>query len=176
MSVEELQKRIEELEKENKQLEEKLKNINHCNGCNRDHDDFNYCECCDKKYCEKGLGSDFRICEWCSSNTCNDGICGKECVECDVFHCRGCEDGCVNFGEEEEKELCDLIVKELKEKCKEQDIKGYSKLKKDELIKLLTPLEKLSVKDLKERCKEQGIKGYSKLKKQQLLDLLKDCE
>lgn len=77
-------------------------------------------------------------------------------------------------------ELKKLTVIELKKKCKEKGIKGYSKMKKNELIQLLKPETKksapthdtLTLVDLKKECKEKGIKGYSKMKKNQLLKLL----
>ena len=161
MSVEELQKRIEELEKENKQLKEEKKEY---------YELF--------EYSKDMLANSY------------DCICnGDKCLECfckeddedykkidGFYYCNECAKLQDGYEEEEEKELSDLTVKELKEKCKEQDITGYSKLKKEALIKLLTPLEELSVKELKEKCKEQGIKGYSKLKKQQLLDVLKNLQ
>ena len=82
-------------------------------------------------------------------------------------------------------DLKKLSVIELKKKCKERGFKGYSKLKKVELVQLLKKpqpkqetkksapkLDKLTVSDLKKKCKENGIKGFSKMKKNQLLKLL----
>ena len=84
-----------------------------------------------------------------------------------------------------QSDLKKLSVIELKKKCKESGLKGYSKLKKVELVQLLKKsqskqetkkfapkLDKLTVADLKKKCKEKGIKGFSKMKKNQLLKLL----
>ena len=75
-------------------------------------------------------------------------------------------------------------TKELKTFCKERGLKGYSKLKKDELIELLSSKEKedndetvkdyskYTKKELQVFCKKKGLKGYSKLKKKELIELL----
>ena len=72
-------------------------------------------------------------------------------------------------------------VKELKKMCKDKKIKGYSKLKKVELLKKCLSKEnngkkkseekkkKYTVKELRKMCKDNKIKGYSKLKKEELL-------
>lgn len=78
-----------------------------------------------------------------------------------------------------------LKVKELKRECKERGIKGYSKLRKKELIEILLRsenkeykegLERFTVKELKMMCKERGIKRYSKLKKKEIIKLLEGVE
>lgn len=73
-------------------------------------------------------------------------------------------------------------VKELKGICKKKGIKGYSKLKKAELIlycsvidaathkKQVQKKNKTTVKELRKICKELKIKGYSKWKKAKLLE------
>jgi type I restriction-modification system DNA methylase subunit len=43
----------------------------------------------------------------------------------------------VNSNEDEEKELSEMTIQELKNKCKELGIKGYTKLKKEELIDII---------------------------------------
>ena len=80
-------------------------------------------------------------------------------------------------------------VIELKKLCKANGKKGYSKLKKNELISLLSFadeksitkekqshekdfLKKKSVVELKKLCKVSGKKGYTKLKKDELIHLL----
>lgn len=80
-------------------------------------------------------------------------------------------------------------VIELKKLCKANGKKGYSKLKKSELILLLSSVEKKSITkekqskekdslkkksviELKKLCKMSGKKGYSKLKKGELIQLL----
>ena len=80
-------------------------------------------------------------------------------------------------------------VVELKKLCKANGKKGYSKLKKKQLISLLSfadeksvtkkkqceekdCLEKKSIVELKKLCKANGKKGYSKLKKTELIHLL----
>jgi hypothetical protein len=78
-----------------------------------------------------------------------------------------------------------LNCQELIQLCKERKIKGYSKLKKQEIINLLSQenrveikdhsevnLNNLTCKELIQLCKERNIKGYSKLKKQEIIDLL----
>ncbi len=73
-----------------------------------------------------------------------------------------------------------LTVKQLKDLCRSKGIKGYSGLKKAELIKKCRAkiAEKrkaeslLTVVELKKLCKGKGIKGYSGLKK---ADLIKKC-
>lgn len=75
-----------------------------------------------------------------------------------------------------------LKVVELKRMCKERGIKGYSKLRKKELIDILggeneeIGMERYTVKELKKMCKERGIKGYSKLRKKELIEILGEVE
>jgi hypothetical protein len=76
-------------------------------------------------------------------------------------------------------------VKQLKKICKDKGIKGYSKLKKAELIlycsvidaathkKQVQKKNKTTVKELRKICKELKIKGYSKWKKAELLEKCK---
>jgi hypothetical protein len=75
-------------------------------------------------------------------------------------------------------------VKQLKAECKKKGIKGYSKLKKAELINFCSVTDaisgtekakkgkKITVKELKVMCKKLKIKGYSKWRK---AELLKKC-
>jgi len=78
-------------------------------------------------------------------------------------------------------------VDELKKQCKSLGLKGYCKLNKDELIKLLetsnpakdnsddtnsSTSSKTSVNELKKQCKSLGLKGYCKLNKAELIKLL----
>ena len=71
-------------------------------------------------------------------------------------------------------------VVELKKMCKHKGIKGYSKMKKTELLRKVDLHNKKSkgknkkyimptVVELKKMCKHKGIKGYSKMKKTELL-------
>jgi len=69
-------------------------------------------------------------------------------------------------------------VKQLKAECKKKGIKGYSKLKKAELINFCSVTDamgnnknaKFNVKQLRKMCKKLKIKGYSKWKKAELLN------
>ena len=86
----------------------------------------------------------------------------------------------------EKKKKKNYTVKELKKMCKDNKIKGYSKLTKAELVKKCLSKQKkeenkpeekkkkkkYTVKELKKKCKDKKIKGYSKLKK---AELLKKC-
>ena len=64
-------------------------------------------------------------------------------------------------------------VIELKKMCKDKGIKGYSKLRKKELMKKcldgLPQKKQLTNIELKKMCKDKGIKGYSKLRKKELI-------
>jgi hypothetical protein len=69
--------------------------------------------------------------------------------------------------------------------CKEKHIKGFSRLKKDEIIRLICYTEKdhintkLSLKRLKELAKNKGIKNYSKYtskNKDELVNLLNQSQ
>lgn len=99
-----------------------------------------------------------------------------------------------------EEQLLDLTnknVKELKELAKERGIKGFHKLRRDELLAALVPprrgqspvrvspvkqaiiqeavildLASKNVKQLKELAKERGIAGFSKLRRDELLAAL----
>ena len=61
-------------------------------------------------------------------------------------------------------------VSELKDVCRSEGIKGYSRLRKSELVKLCKkktkpkPKSKQTVKEIKKICRDKGIKGYSKIK------------
>ena len=75
-----------------------------------------------------------------------------------------------------------ISIPELKAKCKQMDIKGYSKKKKTEIVTLLIDNSKgdpeiakiallaKTVKDLKKECKSLKLKGYSKKKKRELVE------
>lgn len=79
-----------------------------------------------------------------------------------------------------------ISISELKAKCRELGIKGYSKKTKDELMDLLlqsfndnAEVQKISllvknVQHLKKICRELGVRGYSKKKKTELVDII--CE
>jgi len=83
-----------------------------------------------------------------------------------------------------EKTYRKYTVKQLKAECKKKGIKGYSKLKKKELILHCSVTDeissapkpkkkvKITVKELKKMCKKLKIRGYSKWKK---AELLKNC-
>jgi hypothetical protein len=60
-------------------------------------------------------------------------------------------------------------VVQLKKVCKERRIKGCNKMKKAELMKIISTY---TIPELKKICKEKGIKGYSKMKKD---ELIKQC-
>ena len=74
-------------------------------------------------------------------------------------------------------ELNKLTLDVLKEKCKEQNISGLSKMKKPDLVqvleteffKLLIILKDKKTNDLKIICKQIGIKGISGIKKEILI-------
>jgi len=84
-----------------------------------------------------------------------------------------------------------VTVKELQKLTKEKGCKGYSKLRKAELIeflktcvpiingkknhKIIPNLEKYKVKELRKMAKEKGCKGYSTLRKSELIEFLKVC-
>ena len=78
-----------------------------------------------------------------------------------------------------------MTNKELKAELKKRGLKGYSSLKKTQLIEYLStgirPLNgtinqancsKMRVKELREELKKRGLKGYSSLKKTQLIEYL----
>jgi hypothetical protein len=80
-----------------------------------------------------------------------------------------------------EKTYRKYTVKQLKAECKKKGIKGYSKLKKAELILHCSVTDeissapkkaKITVKQLRQMCKKLKIRGYSKWKK---TELLKKC-
>ena len=74
------------------------------------------------------------------------------------------------------EKLKNYTVKQLKAECKRKGIKGYSKLKKSELILHCSVSDarkkKITVKELRQQCKKLKIKGYSKWKK---AELMKNC-
>jgi len=65
-------------------------------------------------------------------------------------------------------------VVQLKQICKDKGIRGYSKMKKSELIRHCQvnnmSSSTLTVKELRRICKDNGIRGYSKMKKNELLN------
>jgi len=78
-----------------------------------------------------------------------------------------------------------MTNKELKEELKKRGLKGYSPLKKTQLIEYLSTgirprngtinranYSKMRVKELREELKKRGLKGYSSLKKTQLIEYL----
>lgn len=84
-----------------------------------------------------------------------------------------------------DKPIDKCTVKELKQLAKEMGKKGYSRMKKNELLILLgfivsddetniatTTGKKYSVIKLKKMCKNKKIKGYSRLRKNELIEIL----
>lgn len=82
-----------------------------------------------------------------------------------------------------------ISILELKTKCKELKIRGYSKKKKKQIVDLLISngnkddpeIRRISllaktVKQLKKMCKQLEIKGYSKKKKNDLVQIIHDTE
>jgi len=74
------------------------------------------------------------------------------------------------------EKLKNYTIKQLKAECKRKGIKGYSKLKKSELILHCSVSDarkkNITVKELRQQCKKLKIKGYSKWKK---AELMKNC-
>ncbi|CBJ31363.1 expressed unknown protein [Ectocarpus siliculosus] len=84
----------------------------------------------------------------------------------------------------------DLTVAELREECRRRGLQNVSKLKKDELIRLLkdnkkpssssgnTPGEakprEATLEELRAECRKRGMTGYSHLKKQELIRRMAD--
>jgi len=87
----------------------------------------------------------------------------------------------------------ELTVAQLRELAKRKGCKGYSKMKKAELLEFVKNCESKKVKDsqkpsapkesprqltvvqLRELAKRKGCKGYSKMKKAELLEFVKNC-
>ena len=78
-----------------------------------------------------------------------------------------------------------MTVKDLRALAKDNGLKGYSRLKKSELISFIRdnlklkptkrkPLKPMTVKDLRALAKDNGLKGYSKLKKSELISFIRD--
>lgn len=63
-------------------------------------------------------------------------------------------------------------VKELRSLAKEKNVKGYYKMRKFYLLKILNIEPSKTVEDLKKIAKERNIKGYYKMKKSELIDIL----
>lgn len=68
-------------------------------------------------------------------------------------------------------------VKELRAIAKERGLRGYSRLRKSDLVALLAgdavlPKREPTVADLRTQCKERGMRGYSRLTKPALVKLL----
>lgn len=99
----------------------------------------------------------------------------------------------------EEKTIDTLNLTELKAECKKRNIKNFSKLKKEQLVILLTTgelpvieensdnvestnsegenteektIDTMNLPELKLECKKRNIKNFSKLKKEDILNLL----
>ena len=77
---------------------------------------------------------------------------------------------------------------ELRQRAKDRGFRGYSKLKKHELIALLrkgngtkissgktqkVPAKEMTVVQLRALCKKKGVRGYSKMRKD---ELVKKCK
>ena len=67
-------------------------------------------------------------------------------------------------------EFIDCTIKELKAKAKVRGLKGYSTLRKHQLLALL--LKNSTVAELKADARAKGLKGYSRLRKSELIELL----
>jgi hypothetical protein len=74
-----------------------------------------------------------------------------------------------------------MTVKELKEEAKLRELKGYSKLKKAELLALLSDaptapqpndLAGLGIRKLRVLAKEQGIKGFMKMSEKDYMKIV----
>ena len=63
-------------------------------------------------------------------------------------------------------------LNELKRIAKEHGYRGYSRMKKSQIIDLLSEPPQVTLRELKLRAKERGYRGYSKLTKLQLEELL----
>ena len=63
-------------------------------------------------------------------------------------------------------------LNELKRIAKEHGYRGYSRMKKSQIIDLLSEPPQVTLKELKLRARERGYRGYSKLTKLQLEELL----
>jgi len=80
--------------------------------------------------------------------------------------------------------LYKLSVDELKERCKKNSITGFSRLKKAEIVNLITKnfinkfndnseqLSSLKLDELKAFCKHNNLSGYSSLKKDELISFI----
>ncbi len=66
-------------------------------------------------------------------------------------------------------------VKELKKLTKAKNLKGYSKMKEDKLLRILNmkmPVKRKAVKDLRKIAKERNTISYYKMKKLELINIL----
>eukprot|EP00752_Nemacystus_decipiens_P010454 g9313.t1 len=90
------------------------------------------------------------------------------------------------------KDLTKRTVAELREECRQRGLRNYSRLKKDELIRLLrggasvvengsenrnsgAPRER-TLEELRGECRERGMTGFSHLKKQELIRRMQDYD
>ncbi len=67
-------------------------------------------------------------------------------------------------------------VKELRNLAKGRNVKGYSKMRKADLLRVLNievPTKISTVKDLRKIAKEKNIKGYCKMKKTDLIEAIR---
>ena len=70
-------------------------------------------------------------------------------------------------------------VKELRKLAKGRNIKGYSKMRKADLLRVLNiepPTKPPTVKDLRKIAKEKNIKGYYKMKKIELIEAIRNYD
>ena len=78
-----------------------------------------------------------------------------------------------------------MTVKDLRALAKDNGLRGYSKLKKSELISFIRdnlklkptkrkPLKPMTVKELRALAKDNGLRGYSRLKKSELISFIRD--
>ena len=69
-----------------------------------------------------------------------------------------------------------MIVSTLKNLAREGGLRGYSRLRKSELIRKLrepTPPREPTREELEQLARERGLRGYSRLRKSQLLQRLR---
>ena len=66
-----------------------------------------------------------------------------------------------------------VTLRELRKQAKSRGLRGYSRLRKSDLIDFLAnPPVHYTVRELKQQARERGLRGYSRLRKAELIDLL----
>jgi len=104
------------------------------------------CYECDKIYHGNCVRGNIRYIE----NECED-----YCYKCKDYGASDCEESDSESESEEEVDFKKITVKELKALCKSKGIKGYSKLKKQQLIELLKQQEEIEEQMLCQCCEEK---------------------